>query len=226
MTIAEKTKGKTEWISGAEAIKRLDSSKVVLGTMARNKQLTFKQDPKTKQKKYLYKWPIIKEEYAAAQEKKRKTIAASEPRKRFDINADEYKDMSVGERVILAVEQGSRNGPDLAYNYAKSITELVKSRLASIKLLEAEGKTLTKAEVENFIFTTSRQNRDVWLNWPERIAIKMGEELGIDTKLCHDVLKKYVRLQLERNATMPVSIAGAMPDYVPEGAATSSRSDS
>lgn len=208
------SKKKSEWISTAEACKRLDTTKPILG--GHKKTGAIDQVRKTPKGVLEWKWPEVQTQYEAAQKVKREKIAANMGRPKFDINAREYQDLSAHEKVIAAIEMGAKNAPDLAYLYEKAIEQTVKTRLASIKLLDAEGRTLTKEEVENFIFTASRNNRDKWLHWPELVSTRMAEELGITPKKCHDVLRKYVRQQLERNSQLPISFDGTVDNTVPE----------
>lgn len=209
------SKTKQEWITTAELCERLDCSKAVVGRHRKAGKMDAKQKS-DKVKTLLWPWPKAKEQYEAAQKMKREQINAHAGRPKFDINSAEYADLMAWEKVVAAVEMGAKNAPDIAYAYMKAIEQQVKTRLATIKLLEAEDKTLPKEEVENFIFTSSRNNRDVWLNWPEIVSVKMAEELGVPAKKCHDVLKKYVIQQLDRNATMPISIAGDVDEVLPE----------
>lgn len=216
-------KEKQLWITTAELCERLDCSKTVIGAHRKADRMTAKVNKSNNT--LLWPWPQAKKEYEDAQALKRKQVAANMGRPKFELNAREYADLRAYEKVVQACEMGAKNAPDLAYSYFKALEQQVKARLASIKLLEAEDKTLSKEEVENFIFTASRNNRDVWLNWPEIISIKMAEELGVPTKKLHDVLKKYVRQQLERNATLPSAIGRNADPVLPKGSDASEGSE-
>jgi len=193
---------KQTWITTGEICERLDCSKFLLGGLRKKGEVSFKE----KDGKFLWPWPKAQKEFEVAQSKKRQQVASNLGRPKFDLNSNEYAHMQAYEKVIAACEMGAKNAPDIAYSYHKAVEQQVKARLASLKLLEAEGKTLEREEVEQFIFTTSRNNRDVWLNWPEIVSVKMAEQLGVPSKKLHDVLKRAVHEQLERNATMPIVI--------------------
>ena len=191
-----------KWIGTAELCEKLDCSKAVVGKHRKAGKMTARRNNDNK-KTLSWPWPKAQTEFEEAQAEKKQQIAASLGRPKFDLNAAEYSDLSAWEKVVKANEMGAKNAPDISYMYFKAIEQQAKTRLNQLKVLEAEGKTYERDKVESWAFRVSRANRDSWLNWPQVVSIKMSEELGIPQKKLHDILRKYIIKQLERNSEMP-----------------------
>lgn len=205
-----KKKQKTEMITATKAAKMLASegheiTHFHIGRLAGSGHLTKVINEKTG--KAEYEWPKLLKDYETylANRKQQQSKAMS---KDVQIKADDAKNTWDTERIIKALEGGMSGSEAKALQWGKAVNELISVKKNQIALLELEGKTISREEVEDYIFRISRANRDVWLNWPQQIAASMAEELGVDGKLMNDVLTKFVRKNLERIATMPINLAG------------------
>lgn len=148
-----------------------------------------------------------------------------EEREGFNREID-VRNLNIGERIIIELKNRVKGSDGLAYQWGRSLNEVVKSRKQLIELLQMEGKYLPKKEVEDWVYQTSRQNRDMWMNWPQLISQEMAEELGIDGKLMHDILLRHVRKNLERIATLPEQYKPGTDNEVSGGADTPSEDGS
>lgn len=126
--------------------------------------------------------------------------------------------MNYVEMIIDRLEKRVKGAEGNAYQFSRALVEAHKAKKMMLETLETEGKILDKQEVETFIYTISRQNRDTWLNWPEQAAHEMAQQLGVDPKMMHDVLHESVRKYLERIATMPESYSSTSDEGIQEGA--------
>ena len=59
-----------------------------------------------------------------------------------------------------------------------------------------KGELVDKAKAQAMVFRLAREERDVWVNWPARIAALMASELGIEAHPMQKVLETYVRSHL------------------------------
>lgn len=88
---------------------------------------------------------------------------------------------------------------------AKAKKETIAAERELIKLRILKGELIDRNEVLNAVETISRQNRDLWMNWPKLITARIAEELNVDSGLLYDTLAKEVRTHLEKMATMDMS---------------------
>lgn len=204
---------KQEWITNANLAKRVQTSKTEITKARKNGFLTarVKRGSSKNFPQYEFPWPQAELEFEKYKEQKRhKTKSATDLN--FDVSDVSYKDLKSWEKVVLALEKGAKNAPDMATAYMKAIEQQAKTRLNQIKAMKEESTVIDRGEVQEWAFRMSRSNRDIWLNWPQIVSTRMAEELGVDSKLLHDVLKKYVIKQLERNASMPEDFKGGEDD--------------
>lgn len=87
---------------------------------------------------------------------------------------------------------------------AKTKKEMIIAERELIKLRKLKGELIDKAEVIHAVGVISRQNRDMWLNWPKTIATQLAEEYDEDPSsgLMYDLINKAVREHLDSIATM------------------------
>lgn len=88
---------------------------------------------------------------------------------------------------------------------ARAKKEMIVAERELIKLRILKGELIDRNEVLNAVETISRQNRDLWLNWPKLVATRIAEDLNVDSGLLYDTLAKEVRAYLEKMATMDMS---------------------
>ena len=58
------------------------------------------------------------------------------------------------------------------------------------------GELVDRARAVALVFRLARQERDVWLGWPARVAALMAAELGVDAHALQTVLETHVREHL------------------------------
>lgn len=127
----------------------------------------------------------------------------------YEQRKKDLETMSLGQKILEGLKRQIDGTENTAYNWARALNEHVKARQSMLDLLEQEGKTLKYSDVETWLMNVSRQNRDQWLNWPQRVATEMAEELGIDSRMMNDILMRHVRENLERAANFPEHFGGA-----------------
>jgi hypothetical protein len=194
----------TEWISVEELARRTGSSRRVLSELRRDGHLVNRVKPGSPKKSPIHQfgWPEVESQVKNCQDNKRQALVSA-TRLHFDLTDVNYKDMKSWEKVCTALARGSKNAPDIATAYMKAIEQQAKTRLMQIKAMKQEETVLERSVVEDWAYKISKSNRDIWLNWPQVVSTRMAEELGVPSKKVHDILKKYVVKQLERNAQMP-----------------------
>jgi len=87
---------------------------------------------------------------------------------------------------------------------AKTKKEVIVAERELVKLRKLKGELIDKAEVLHAVGVISRQNRDMWLNWPKTIATQLAEEYNEDPSpgLMYDLLQKLVSEHLDSVATL------------------------
>lgn len=197
----------TEWLLASEIAKRMGPpvNRMKVGTWARSGKISKGTDSK-------YPWPLVRDEIRKVLNSNKvidpdkRAKAPQVEQARIEVQPEEAIKLSASEMVLQELQRGMEGADGRAYQWARAMNEVLKVRKDQLKILEMEGKTVSRQEAENRMFTVSRQNRDIWLNWPQVVAVEMAEELGIDAKAMHDILKKHVRKNLERIASMPVGV--------------------
>ena len=71
-----------------------------------------------------------------------------------------------------------------------------KARLRRMELQQKEGELVDRARATAMVFRLARQERDVWLGWPARVAALMAAELGLNAHALQTVLESHVREHL------------------------------
>jgi hypothetical protein len=210
----------TELIYAEEVAKRVGCDKTLINKLARDGHLS-------RDKWRKFPWPQAQEEFNAYQEgrkTKHKILKQQEghtPLEKEDLPVDtegeetekelspyeqRKKDLaalSLGEKIVFGLQRRIEGTQDTAYNWGRALNENIKARQAMLELLEKEGKTLKYQDVENWLANTSRQNRDKWLSWPQRVSTEIAEELGVDARLVNDILLRHVKAHLEKIAELP-----------------------
>src|SRR5512134_470960 len=79
---------------------------------------------------------------------------------------------------------------------ARTANEVLKARLRRMELQQKEGELVDRARATAMVFRLARQERDVWLGWPARVAALMAAELGVSAHALQTVLETYVREHL------------------------------
>lgn len=208
-----------EFIKADVVAERLDTTNVNINKLAREGHLT-------RNKYNKFSWPEVQQEYIKYLEGRKIQRDTSwknagetsidvgdlpvdteqKPEEELSPYEQRKKDLatlSLGEKIVYGLQRRIEGTQDTAYNWGRALNENIKARQSMLDLLEQEGKTLKYNDVEQWLSNISRQNRDKWLSWPQRISTEMAEELGIDARLMNDILLRHVRAHLEKIAELP-----------------------
>jgi len=95
-------------------------------------------------------------------------------------------------------EQGLTAPPPsgMTFLQARTANEVLKARLRRMEVQQKEGELVDRARAVALVFRLARQERDVWLGWPARVASLMAAELGVDAHTLQTVLESHVREHL------------------------------
>ena len=114
----------------------------------------------------------------------------------------------------------SISGPGDSSSYLKARTALTvyQAQERQIAIQKKKGVLVDRARAETLVFRLARQERDVWVTWPARIAAIMaaelsaemekttGEAMSIGTGVLQRVLEAHVRDQLSALADLKVAL--------------------
>jgi hypothetical protein len=122
---------------------------------------------------------------------------------------------------------GGSSGEGSAFSGAGDSTSYLKARTAltvyqaqdkQLSIQKKKGVLVDRARAETLVFRLARQERDVWVTWPTRVAAVMAAELSaemekasgtpvtIETAILQRVLETHVREQLAALADLRVSL--------------------
>jgi hypothetical protein len=120
-----------------------------------------------------------------------------------------------------AVGSSGVSGPGDSTSYLKARTALTvyQAQERQLSIQKKKGVLVDRARAETLVFRLARQERDVWVTWPTRVAALMaaqvcaemekasGLPLTIETAILQRVLEAHVREQLTALADLRVSLA-------------------
>src|SRR6056297_1593912 len=112
------------------------------------------------------------------------------------------------------------SGPADSSSYLKARTALTvyQAQERQLAIQKKKGTLVDRARAETLVFRLARQERDVWVTWPSRVAALMaaevamevetasGEAVTIDTAVLQRVLETHVRDQLDALADLRVNL--------------------
>ena len=115
---------------------------------------------------------------------------------------------------------GGISGPGDSTSYLKARTALTvyQAQERQLSLQKKKGTLVDRARAEALVFRLARQERDVWVTWPTRVAALMAAQLSaemekaqgtpvtIETAILQRVLETHVREQLNALADLRVSL--------------------
>ncbi len=91
-------------------------------------------------------------------------------------------------------EQGlTAPGSGMTFLQARTANEVLKARLRRMEVQQKEGELVDRARAVALVFRLARQERDVWLGWPARVASLMAADLGVEAHALQTVLESHVR---------------------------------
>ncbi|MBW0159484.1 hypothetical protein [Sedimentimonas flavescens] len=112
------------------------------------------------------------------------------------------------------------SGPGETSSYLKARTALTvyQAQERQLAIQKKKGALVDRARAETLVFRLARQERDVWVTWPGRVAALMaaqimaevesrtGASVTIETAIMQRVLEAHVREQLDALADLRVSL--------------------
>ena len=115
---------------------------------------------------------------------------------------------------------GGFSGPADSSSYLKARTALTvyQAQERQLAIQKKKGALVDRARAEALVFRLARQERDVWVTWPARVAAQMaadvaaevekqtGKPVIIDAAILQRVLETHVRAQLDALADLRVSL--------------------
>ncbi|MGI3211907.1 hypothetical protein ACROSR_12420 [Roseovarius tibetensis] len=115
---------------------------------------------------------------------------------------------------------GTVSGPGDSASYLKARTALTvyQAQERQLSIQRKKSALVDRARAETLVFRLARQERDVWVTWPTRVAALMaaqlaalmeaasGEAVTIETAILQRVLEAHVREQLTALADPRVSL--------------------
>lgn len=113
------------------------------------------------------------------------------------------------------------SGPADSSSYLKARTALTvyQAQERQLAIQKKKGALVDRARAETLVFRIARQERDVWVTWPSRVAALMAADVAaevekqsgrpviIEAAILQRVLEAHVRAQLDALADLRVTIA-------------------
>jgi hypothetical protein len=97
-------------------------------------------------------------------------------------------------------------GSGMTYLQARTANEVLKAQERRLRVEKLKGQLVDVAQVRARVFRFAREQRDSWLNWPNRVAAIIAAKYGIDTASFHATLVEEVRRHLDEIATLKQKI--------------------
>ncbi|HSG56819.1 MAG TPA: hypothetical protein VLA45_15330, partial [Paracoccaceae bacterium] len=139
--------------------------------------------------------------------------AAASDARRAEMTDPDQQRRSVG-------GDGGLSGPADSTSYLKARTALTvyQAQERQLAIQKRKGTLVDRARAETLVFRLARQERDVWVTWPGRVAALMaaevaaevekasGEPVTIETAILQRVLETHVRDQLDALADLRITL--------------------
>ena len=116
-----------------------------------------------------------------------------------------------------AMPTGGSGGAD-SYLKARTALTVYQAQKRQLAIQKKYGTLVDRARAEALVFRLARQERDVWVTWPARVAAlvaaqiaaevekKSGKPVIIEAEIMQRMLENHVREQLEALADLRVSL--------------------
>ena len=142
--------------------------------------------------------------------------AAASDVRRADMTDPDQQRRSLGGDAILQTSGGG-GGTD-SYLKARTALTVYQAQERQLAIQKKKGTLVDRARAEALVFRLARQERDVWVTWPARVAALMAAQVAaevekqsgtpvmIDATTMQRVLDTHVRTQLEALADLRVSL--------------------
>ena len=138
--------------------------------------------------------------------------AASDARRAETTDPDQQR-RSVGGDTGLSSPADSTS-----YLKARTALTVYQAQERQLAIQKKKGTLVDRARAEALVFRLARQERDVWVTWPARVAALMAAQIAaevetvtgppvtIQTAIIQRVLETHVREQLDTLADLRVSL--------------------
>ncbi|OUS07831.1 hypothetical protein A9Q96_04830 [Rhodobacterales bacterium 52_120_T64] len=124
------------------------------------------------------------------------------------------------QRRSVAGSESSISGPAESSSYLKARTALTvyQAQERQLSIQKKKGALVDRARAETLVFRLARQERDVWVTWPARVAALMAAQVSaeveaasgtpvlIEVATMQRVLETHVREQLDALADLKVTL--------------------
>lgn len=140
--------------------------------------------------------------------------SASDARRAEMTDPDQQR-RSLGGDVVIPT---SGSGGSDSYLKARTALTVYQAQERQLAIQKKKGMLVDRARAEALVFRLARQERDVWVTWPARVAALMAAQVAaevekasgtpatIDVGAMQRVLEHHVREQLEALADLRISL--------------------
>ena len=139
--------------------------------------------------------------------------AAASDVRRAEMSDPDQQRRSLGGDAVLPTSGGTDS-----YLKARTALTVYQAQERQLAIQKKKGTLVDRARAEALVFRLARQERDVWVTWPARVAALMAAQIGaevekqsgkpvmIDATTMQRVLDTHMRAQLEALADLRVSL--------------------
>ena len=141
--------------------------------------------------------------------------AAASDVRRAEMTDPDQQRRSLGGDAVMPT--GGSGGTD-SYLKARTALTVYQAQERQLAIQKKKGTLVDRARAEALVFRLARQERDVWVTWPARVAAliaaqvaadvekQLGRPVIIEAATMQRVLEAHVRAQLEALADLRVSL--------------------
>lgn len=91
---------------------------------------------------------------------------------------------------------------------ARTVHEVLKAQIKKVELAEKKDELVDRARATAHVFKLARQERDAWLNWPNRITPRLAADLAVDEHTLHVALAAAVHDHLSELGEIRPKVEG------------------
>ncbi|PWG16178.1 hypothetical protein [Salibaculum griseiflavum] len=145
-------------------------------------------------------------------------VAASDARRGAATDPDQQMRSRGGSGAASDGPAISGSGDSTSYIKARTALTVYQAQERQLSIQKKKGVLVDRARAETLVFRLARQERDLWVTWPTRVAALMaaqlsadmetesGKAITIETAILQRVLETHVREQLDALADLRVSL--------------------
>jgi len=144
--------------------------------------------------------------------------AASDTRRSSTTDPDQQMRARAGRGAAKDGPSVSSPGDSTSYIKARTALTVYQAQERQLSIQKKKGVLVDRARAETLVFRLARQERDLWVTWPTRVAALIAAQLSaemetasgkavtIETAILQRVLETHVREQLDALADLRVSL--------------------